>query len=1242
MKVFIFILTFSSLSYLSADLFTANAGLQALSKSEGKLFIGLKEYIKVEQERLKVLRNQIDDMKTKGFAKKFTGDALQFVGHPINAFHVIRHFTKFWDSISKDSAVPANAHILENSWVWANLADESRKPTINDYYGAARAILRLQDIYNIPIDEIVNGSIMGQTVGDLSALDCFELGVSGLQTGKYEQTIRWLKKSLEKAEEDDEDPPKDTRRLIAQAYYHMGMIEEAKKEALIAYNQDSMNLPLYSELGLYRELSSKNKIDNEKYEKFLELNNNTKLNQYRHYCQKGPSVDPKQASKLQCRFKKLKNNPFEVYKIEIKSYDPWIAIIHDIVTDKEAEKIIQLSKPYLKRSKVGGNTNNQFSEIRISQIAWLYDDLDPFINKISDRLTAATGLDAHKSAEPLQVANYGLGGQYELHEDAFGNNTTRPGDLPGDRIYTLMIYLSDVEKGGSTIFPNSKVNLEPIRNAAAVWFNMNKAGSADTRLLHGGCPVIYGTKWVANKWFRSVGQEFTYPCGLTEQEVDNSYYEGIDTDNPNDALDNYYLFDEFQNENELFDSLSFSDLVSQCVLVTLQQIWSDIGPLLGLCFIQKITVRLLIKLLKNVSCSELYMVSPQKWHQVRGSQMILSMKLISLSIDLDNNQIILPKFISFLGYTLHTGSVIFGPWISFQQYTSNISTREKKSDREWVFKLFKSLTLSQIFLAISTCLLQWIIPDDTNKWLLAYRDAQSFRFSHYFVCFFSECTLLTSGIGRDITVVKPLNIELPRSLVEVVTSWNLPMHTWLRKYVFNQVKHFGYFFAILITYAASSLLHGLNFQLSAVLLSLGFYSYVEYALRRKLANLFNSCIMAKRCKQSDCPNHQNKYWKSYVLSANVFFGCLAIFHLAYLGLMFDSSDPEQAESHALAAAVDLRTNLTIEISEKPNFQAVFLNRDWLIDLQLSDLVSFSHRLHLPNTPQEPSDDDFTILCQLLNISRSDTWKALDLAKISAVWLFLCICRYRMNSGLSLAFTTELPIGAGLGSSASFGSCLSYAFLLHSKSGQEPFNPENINLSLVNEWAFISEKLLHGNPSGVDNATTVYGGAMLFKSGHFTRVRMPTFRIVLIDTKVNRSTREIVEGVRERYETNKSKYEKEMHVFDQITLKAKNIFEDNMSYDKFKEFEQCIIENQCALDRIGVGHEKITKVLKAAGMFKITGKLTGAGGGGCLFVLIPEKFPEKELKELSSQIEQMDCRVYITKIGVQGINCSVCL
>ena len=33
---------------------------------------------------------------------------------------------------------------------------------------------------------------------------------------------------------------------------------------------------------------------------------------------------------------------------------------------------------------------------------------------------------------------------------------------------------------------------------------------------------------------------------------------------------------------------------------------------------------------------------------------------------------------------------------------------------------------------------------------------------------------------RILSVSRPHHIELPRSLVEVVTNWNLPMHYWLK------------------------------------------------------------------------------------------------------------------------------------------------------------------------------------------------------------------------------------------------------------------------------------------------------------------------------------------------------------------------------------------------------------------------------------------------------------------------------
>ena len=69
----------------------------------------------------------------------------------------------------------------------------------------------------------------------------------------------------------------------------------------------------------------------------------------------------------------------------------------------------------------------------------------------------------------------------------------------------------------------------------------------------------------------------------------------------------------------------------------------------------------------------------------------------------------------------------------------------------------------------------------------------SFRASHYFVSFMSEASSVAAGFGYkppdgasprsrwEVPVAEPHNIEVPRSLVDVVVSWNIPMHKWLKK-----------------------------------------------------------------------------------------------------------------------------------------------------------------------------------------------------------------------------------------------------------------------------------------------------------------------------------------------------------------------------------------------------------------------------------------------------------------------------
>ncbi|XP_063993320.1 protein-serine O-palmitoleoyltransferase porcupine [Diachasmimorpha longicaudata] len=300
-----------------------------------------------------------------------------------------------------------------------------------------------------------------------------------------------------------------------------------------------------------------------------------------------------------------------------------------------------------------------------------------------------------------------------------------------------------------------------------------------------------------------------------------------------------------------------------------------------------------ISLLVILYCE--YTMDPSAWHKVRSVMMIAAMKAVSVSLDKTNNNDF-PNSYQYPGYLFGAATCLFGPWISFKDYIGLLDNERSSLSLEWIIQIIKHYTVSFIFLSISNCWGGWLLADSSTKWVLAYRDALSFRTSHYFISYASSSVLLLGGYPSSLTtIVKPGDIEMPRSLVQVVVSWNIPMHTWLKLYIFRPAtKRIGKFSAVTLTYLTSALLHGLNFQLAAVLLSLGFYTYVEFQLRNILAHAFDACISAKRCPTEKCchkKNSENCYW---VIVANLSFSVLSIFHLAYLGLMFDTSDIQES------------------------------------------------------------------------------------------------------------------------------------------------------------------------------------------------------------------------------------------------------------------------------------------------------------------------------------------------------------
>lgn len=88
-------------------------------------------------------------------------------------------------------------------------------------------------------------------------------------------------------------------------------------------------------------------------------------------------------------------------------------------------------------------------------------------------------------------------------------------------------------------------------------------------------------------------------------------------------------------------------------------------------------------------------------------------------------------------------------------------------------------------------------------------------------------------------------------------------------------------------------------------------------------------------------------------------------------------------------------------------------------------------------------------------------------------------------GATYCARSALPIGAGLGSSASYAACISAAFLqlfglLNVSATASQSSISDTQATLINDWAFLAEKVIHGNPSGIDNAVAVRGGGLTFE------------------------------------------------------------------------------------------------------------------------------------------------------------------
>ncbi|XP_070607612.1 LOW QUALITY PROTEIN: prolyl 4-hydroxylase subunit alpha-3 [Erythrolamprus reginae] len=518
------------------ETFSSTLSIRRALRTEEALLAHLRSYLEDEARRLRELDRFYRKIHVLHQGPSGT------MANPLMAFALIKRLQSDWRNVVYNMEGSENVQALKVNYHRL----EDRLPLFEDLEGAARALMRLQDVYALSVQELARGRFRMTSEAHLdlyrpsqdfalSADDCFHIGKVAYDKEDYYHSIPWMEEAVRLFrvsygtwKTEDEGSLEEALDHLAFSSFMAGNISQALRLSQEFLHYDPGNERMARNILKYEKLLRTSQEEG-RGKPAVQRPNVTHLetrDAYEQLCQRLGSQPAH--PRLSCSYE-TNRNPWltlQPLKKEVLHPQPELALYHDFVTPFEAEKIKALAAPGLQRSVVASGEKQERVDYRISQSAWLKDNLDPVIRSLGRRAAALTGLNIRTPyAEYLQVVNYGLGGHYEPH---FDHATSRKSPLyrmkSGNRIATLMIYLSPVEAGGSTAFiyanlsvPASSLLLSP-KNAALFWWNLRKNGQGDEATLHAGCPVLAGDKWVANKWFHEHGQEFHRRCGTNPEE----------------------------------------------------------------------------------------------------------------------------------------------------------------------------------------------------------------------------------------------------------------------------------------------------------------------------------------------------------------------------------------------------------------------------------------------------------------------------------------------------------------------------------------------------------------------------------------------------------------------------------------------------------------------------------------------------------------------------------------------------
>ena len=227
-----------------------------------------------------------------------------------------------------------------------------------------------------------------------------------------------------------------------------------------------------------------------------------------------------------------------------------------------------------------------------------------------------------------------------------------------------------------------------------------------------------------------------------------------------------------------------------------------------------------------------------------------------------------------------------------------------------------------------------------------------------------------------------------------------------------------------------------------------------------------------------------------------------------------------------------------------------------------------------------------------------------------------------DTGIQINIDSEIPLGAGLGSSSA--CCVAGAAAIFKLFG-------DISKKEILGHAIEAEKTIFENTSGADCTVCTYGGIMEYdkKQGFKKIENEPNFQLVIVNSNIEHSTESMVSKVKQFEIKNKEEFTK---LSDQESKLVKDVLELLKENNTVKIGEKTN-QNQEYLETIGISNNELRKMIKIGQKSSFGAKITGSGGGGCIFAITDESNLDETLKEFKNK--NYEC--FSVKIDFKGLN-----